>query len=309
MAVTDNLNIGHELGFDRGFDRFQNFHNVGAETVNEKVREFVDAEKAEHDSPYFLYVHYMDPHMPYQKHRPWYDECAPKGTSKHDKIICSYDSEIRETDRRIAELFERYDWLKNSIVIFTADHGEEFWDHGNPGHGKTLYTELIRVPFIVYHPARPARVIDANMQPTDILPTLAQLMGLEQKAEWEGKSLRHLLNGEPCNWPDRNIFSERLRLPESDLPAKRSVIVGNAHLIETTSQVDDALILREFFDLGTDFAEARDVYSTHESAALGLAGVLAEHKKQAETTLKNEKVEIPLDQDMLKQLRSLGYLK
>lgn len=308
MAVTDNINIGTDMGFDRGFDHFANYEYEGAPKVNKTAKKFLDSHGK--SKPYFMYLHYMDPHSPYRTRDPWYSSCAKKrGDTKKARTKCAYESEILYTDTHIAELFSRYKWFENSIVIITSDHGEEFWDHGRTGHGKTLYTEMLHVPFLVYHPNRPPRRVQYHMQPLDILPTLARMMGQEKDPKWEGRSVRRMMKGETPSKTRRLIFSERLRHINKADPAKRSIIDGPWHYIETTdTTAGDKLIKAELYNIDIDYAERKDLSRRSKHMLDELTRNLAEFKKSGMLFSEgNDKVKVPVNNDMLKELRSLGY--
>jgi len=312
IGVADNPNIGDAMGFSRGFERFVTHRNVGAQEVGASARRFLN--EIGTTQPYFLYLHYMDPHQPYHRHEPWHSECVatiPGGkTNRPERTICSYDSEIRFTDTQIAPLFTEYRWLENSIVIVTADHGEEFWDHGGTGHGKTLYTEAIHVPFIVYHPKWPGRRIGANVQTTDIMPTLAHLMGLAPEARWEGKSIRAQLHGESPADPERGIFSERIRHEETNQAAKRSIVMGEWHYIETNDhRKNDLLLDSELYGLKSDFRERDELEQQQSEVAARLGEQLREHKRRAAAPKKENQISVPVDKELSDQLRSLGYIQ
>src|SRR5436189_85375 len=122
--------------------------------------------------PTFLYVHTMDPHVPYTPPEPFNMKYEPHPTPEHpavdprgdykepadlDRLVAQYDGEIaygdREFGRFVAELKRRglYD---RALVVFLGDHGEEFLDHGQFTHGKTVFDELIHIPMIVKFPDR-----------------------------------------------------------------------------------------------------------------------------------------------------------
>ena len=105
------------------------------------------------DEPFFTWLHYFDPHSHYFGH-PEFDFGS--------EAIDRYDSEIRYTDEHIGRVLgtlEQLDLWDNTIIIFVADHGEEFLDHGGRRHTKTLYNEVVRIPLTVYVPGfRPARI-------------------------------------------------------------------------------------------------------------------------------------------------------
>ncbi|MCB0335790.1 MAG: sulfatase [Bdellovibrionales bacterium] len=173
FGIADNGNISKAMGFDQGFDHFVTFTNEGSKNVNEQALAW--HEMMDKSSKYFLYLHYMDPHSPYEKHAPWYDESA-KGAQ--EKLVASYDSEINNVDEKIKELFTKFGWGRDTLIVLSADHGEEFWEHGKTGHGKTLYHEVLHVPLLIYSDkTAPNRVPDL-VSNADIPPTIASLTGL-----------------------------------------------------------------------------------------------------------------------------------
>ncbi len=109
-----------------------------------------------------------------------------------------YDGEIRCTDHEIGRLFDllrRQGRYENTIIVITADHGEEFMEHGNIGHGNSLYEEVLAVPLIVRAPGVGARRVRDLVQLVDVMPTILDLASLAAPAEIGGRSLRPLLRG------------------------------------------------------------------------------------------------------------------
>lgn len=310
VGITDNINIGKGIGFDRSFDRFANFSNKGAAQLNKTARLFLNDIKEQ--GPYFLYLHYMDPHSPYQRQEPWYSECMKEHSNKKMKAVrCAYDSEITYTDGHIKELFEEYGWLDNAVVFITADHGEEFWDHGQLGHGHTLYRELIHVPLIVRHPNRPALRVEYKVQPMDIMPTLARFMDQPLDPNWEGRSFRKMLRGLSPKSRDRVVYSERLKGIEISQQTKRSVIRGNWHYIESGDTAEgDTAIQSELYNLSQDSAELMNVYEQHSRGVADELKLQLAQLKEASPVLSEEnKMLVPMDKELVNQLRTLGYLK
>ncbi|MCO6432434.1 MAG: sulfatase [Deltaproteobacteria bacterium] len=303
IGVADNLNIGDEMGFSRGFEQFTMYRYKGAETINRTVNESLKKISAE--KPYFLYLHYMDPHEPYHRRKPWYTECVEKtGKSGKEKTICAYDSEIRYLDQHIATLFEEHRWLENSIVIMLSDHGEEFWDHGKTGHGKTLYTEMVHVPLMLYHPKWPAKRIAQNVHIMDVLPTLAELHGHPISPKWQGESLLPTLNG-LSRHEVRPIVSERLRSTNSRQNWwKRSVVLGDWHFIRTENP--ERIISNELFDLLNDFRETFNKFTEELARAEKLSELLPTGSGMPENA--SDSVEVETDQKLLDDLKTLGYL-
>jgi len=194
FAVTDNGNLRKDAGFAQGFDYFKNYENVGADSVNQQVKAWKSEITA--SSPYLLYLQYMDPHQPYTHREPW-----PKATSgKHMvKVKHAYESEIHYTDQHIRELAEMFDWNTNTIVVLTADHGEEFLDHGQIGHGKSLYAEVVRVPLLIYYPNGKIKKIrvSGHVSVIDIVPTILELAGIQtENRDFDGIGLAAEARGE-----------------------------------------------------------------------------------------------------------------
>ena len=111
---------------------------------------------------FFLYLHYLDPHNPY-KPPPGYKNLLTgklkvgQYTKQLQSIINRYDAEIKYLDDQLAKLFERLKkdgFWDNSIIIIVADHGEQFEEHGNHGHGYQLYNEELHVPLMIKFPGR-----------------------------------------------------------------------------------------------------------------------------------------------------------
>lgn len=149
-------------------------------------------------SPFLMYVHYMEPHAPYYNHpyRPIQFNLYSRW--QLDSLKQAYLSEVSVADRAVESLFQelgRSGLLSNSYILITSDHGEEFLDHGNWGHGKSLYPEVLHVPAILVAPRQASlkRQVDDVVQSVDIGPTLADLAGLPSDPDWEGASLRPLL--------------------------------------------------------------------------------------------------------------------
>ncbi|MCA9542659.1 MAG: sulfatase, partial [Myxococcales bacterium] len=148
--------------------------------------------RAQARAPFFAWVHLFDPHQPY---------VLPPGTATtDDSDLARYRAEVIYTDLQIARLFralETTGLLDRTIVVVTADHGDEFGDHGGQYHSTSLYDELIRVPLIVRVPGLPPRVVDEAVSLLDIAPTALDLLGVPAPATFEGRSLKPLLRGEP----------------------------------------------------------------------------------------------------------------
>jgi arylsulfatase A-like enzyme len=153
-----------------------------AEEMTDRVLVEVDRTLARHEPSTLFWVHYFDVHEPY--------EATTLGTSDKDR----YDSELLATDKAIGRLVREVERRvhKPLVVLITADHGEEFHDHGGVYHGSSLYEEQVRVPLILIAPQLPAARIQAPVESIDIAPTLLGLLGVETPPSMRGRDLRAL---------------------------------------------------------------------------------------------------------------------
>jgi arylsulfatase A-like enzyme len=224
-----NFLLRSNLGFGQGFDRYQTysrtegtepgnktFIKARADRINSEALSWLDQIHADRpQAPVFLYLHYMEPHNPYDPPdelldrvlagRPRPDQAAinermmlPNVGRFTDEQLQAvkdlYDAEVMSIDASLRALFkglEERHFLDNSIVVVLADHGEEFREHGLMGHHQTLYEEVLRVPLIVLVPGHTSSVSVAPIvSVTDVAPTLLDLAGIPAPETFEGGSLR-----------------------------------------------------------------------------------------------------------------------
>jgi arylsulfatase A-like enzyme len=206
IGMPANLHLSHELGFAQGFDYYAGRAGfVDAPRLNNKVRlafmrafgrHWADTWKRR---PAFVWVHYFDPHFPYFAREPWISRYAPtyardRRTAAPPKtwaelvrhyapadpavtaqLLPLYASEISFLDDALAQLSDRLGLETDDVLlIVTADHGEEFGEHGGLGHGHGLHEELLRVPLLIRWPAGipGGRRIDEPVTLLDVYPTL-----------------------------------------------------------------------------------------------------------------------------------------
>ncbi len=246
--------------------------------------------------PWFLWLHYFDPHIPYARH--------PGITERFgDDGIDRYDGEIAFTDRhlgRVLEALEQRD--ERPIVVVTADHGEEFQDHGDYEHGHTLYRELVRVPLIVSAPHLPGsrgRRVPDLVRLVDVAPTVLELAGVPAdrfSAATPGRSFLPLLSGRPDDAPRPALSELRLRTDTS----MDSLVSGRFKLV-----VRHADAVEELFDIESDPFEQNDIAEWRPGRVAGLRKLLEELLAEGE---KAPAVEIELDDDEVRALEDLGYL-
>ncbi len=231
-SFVANVNVGAIFNFDQGF---QTMVQVGGRRVDNdaaKVNAAVIPWLEEHrdDERFFLYVHYVDPHAPYDPPEPYRDMFVRDehwgqwdgydvpfgdthvGRIEHwlaiddstdvDLYVARYDAEIRYVDAKIGELLRELDRLglaDDTLVVLVADHGESLGEHGwYFSHGLSLHETDVHVPLVFRLPGKlPAgRVVRGQVESVDIAPTLLDLLGVPTPPVMEGRSLVPLLLGE-----------------------------------------------------------------------------------------------------------------
>jgi hypothetical protein len=190
------------------------------------------------DKRLFTWVHLFAPHEPYENHPDF-----PFGERDLDR----YDSEIRFADETVGALVQAFRAKRpNSVVILTADHGEEFGEHGGHYHGTSVYEEQVRVPLIVSVPGTlTARRIAEPVQTIDLLPTLLTALDIPKPPRMRGRDLGPLLAG-------RRPEGKGLALAETD--EQTLLAEGNWRLICARK-----LGACKLFDLAHDAAEEHDI--------------------------------------------------
>ncbi len=318
-AFVSHSFVSQKWGFGRGFGVFDESNIKGhmattSPAVTDLAISWLDG-AADSDAPFFLFVHYFDPHFGYIEHpdfafggrdpsyrgrvhsgvQPGRFAGNPESLDEGDlrELERLYDSEIGLTDASIGRLLDAlrerglYD---DAVVIVSGDHGEEFLDHGALDHAKTLYDELMNVPLLVKLPGRAAAVVDRPVALIDVLPTLVAWLGLEPPPGVRGVSL--LADGAD---PARPIFFETQRL--RDL---RGVVVGDQKLILDLETGKTLL-----FDLAADPREQRDLSDERPDEVLALKQLVEAWGAQDNGA---DGTHVELSDEERERLKALGYL-
>jgi arylsulfatase A-like enzyme len=217
-CITANPNIGACFGFNQGFDDFIELYarrNAGevdalelvtsSSVVTSRAIDWIDQAR----QPFFMMILTIDPHSPYvppARFDRYGEDYAGQadGTRRcinrpdlsradQKRIRSLYYGEVAFNDDSFGRLLDHLHDAKladRTIVAFTSDHGEEFWEHGQRGHGKTLFEESIHVPLILRYPGVAAGTrVARTIQLVDIFPTFLQLAGLPIPEDLDGRSL------------------------------------------------------------------------------------------------------------------------
>lgn len=188
---------------------------------------------------FFLYLHFWDAHAPHVR---------PQGLKSYllDNVEDTYNAEIKFLDGQIGRLvdyLDKTDQLDDTLIILTADHGENFI-HDLPLHHENLYEDVVKVPLILRHKSLRPQKIDALVQHVDILPTILELLGipLPQK-DIDGSSLMPLISGKKKQIRDFAYFEDITYRRFKFLPNKRrrGIMVGDYKYIETLAGKNEEL--------------------------------------------------------------------
>lgn len=303
VGYSHNINIASSNGFNQGFDVFLGYEGgvlvyPDAEVMARTARHFLRTHGAR---PFFLYLQPMNPHGPYRVpparrddllgHPPRtgftyqgriYRAIMNEGATDRrgevtEEMLASleetYDTAVRYTLDEIAGVLEQLrqaDDLDDSLIVLTADHGEELFDHGGFSHGYSLYDEVVRVPLFVKLPGQtgPGRVIEQPVSLVDLHPTILELVGLPAVPDGDGASLARLLRGAASEGPTAREF-----VFEGDSDKRcvaRGILAGRYKLLHIEGNyegLEDELLL---FDLESDPEELRNLAGERPAIAADL---------------------------------------
>jgi arylsulfatase A-like enzyme len=304
-GFVSHVYVSASFGFERGFARFEDFGLSGpayrlearmeppADRVTRSALEWMAGRK---DRPVFLFVHYFDPHWPYDPPEPvrmlfpssyagpldaGYDSISkflspevPIPGDYRQFLIDRYDGEVRFVDGEIGRLLDGIAAFHRPAplwVVVAGDHGEEFKDHGSMGHGRAMYEEVVHVPLLVASPRGRNAAAGAAGEPhfgrgsrvavpvsgVDVAPTILDLAAAPALPGAQGRSLAAFVT------PSRLGAAPP---PDADRPLlsetlrlnayRRAVRIGALKLIDFMDQNR-----AEIYDLAADPAERRDLAS------------------------------------------------
>ena len=321
-GYTNSAVISHSFcsarwGFAQGFHEFDESMVVGHDAicgpgVTDRALQILDQQKGER---FFLWLHYFDPHFAYLSHPeypfdpdPDYDGPITPGMPFGDllrtrhrlkdpdlaELTRMYDSEIRLTDEAIGRVLDRLRELNlydRSLIVFTGDHGEEFMEHGDLGHTKNLYGEVMHVPLLIKLPNGVPQKVDRAVGLIDVYPTVLDVLGLTIEHDIAGRSLLK----EPRAAKPRPVFFETSRKR-----ILRGIVKGNLKMIHDV-EADSYMM----FDLEADPGEKKDIYSKNPDEKRALKGRLRRWITET-MTLSSGQLD-SLSPEEIARLRAMGY--
>jgi arylsulfatase len=337
--------LSHLFGFDRGFDTFDAklpFTNtefvpgrakiladkllrlfrkhayLPAEKLTDRALRWIEERNSE--DPFFLWVHYMDVHGPYQAkegstylnkyrgERLWrkcLSEPEAITPAEHDRLRELYRTEVEYTDAQVGRLLDRLrdrGLYADTTTVATADHGEQFGEYGAYSHPHQLYDVLTHVPLIVRRPGEGANRVTDLVELLDVAPTLAREARVSPPSSFSGSEL-------PGTNGDTPEDAKRTAISEADLvPAYN----GSLRTPEWRYVRDDASGTELLLDAADPPGERTDVAAENEAVVERLRGLLEDHLRvtgrDAGGDVRQGGEEID-DEDIEDRLKTLGYLE
>jgi len=344
-AFVQNYWLTEKLGFGQGFEEYNQLGPT--ELSNAVVEDSIITWLASNDDrPFFLWLHYLEPHATYLPRRKYLDEFIPEYEGKDwaftnemltdirrshktlkpqalTYIKACYDSEIRWCDtaiNRILDSLSQSGLRSRTLIVFLSDHGEEFQDHGSLGHDHTLYEELLHVPLVFHAPSVLQKNIrlSETIETVDVLPTVLEFLGIEIPEEVQGESLLRLIAGEDSVEPDLAFAQRYFYRREShlvsvlDYPWKMIVQVLDINRSDFHNwSLDPERCQVQLYNLENDPKEQRDISVQNESKVSNLFRKLQLWAEQSQNiNIIKRFDEKPLEDENLKEkLKSMGYLQ
>lgn len=326
LGISSNPHLTPELGFAQGFDHFMVCKFKNAEEITTSAIQFMT--QYANDKPFFLWVHYFDPHWPYSKQEPWIHTYAPdyhgelkqfydtnlpkvrtaagieKGSNILQSLVALYDSEINYVDQSVGKLLDAIRSTGNTMILLVSDHGEGFLEHDTLDHGYQLYEESIHIPLIIQCPAvKPAKKsFNTPCSIIDIPLTILDWLDIKDRYNFQGRSLLSIMKGKiPDDTGESNttIISELNRFGKNLI----SLRVGKWKYIYDRKHGEE-----ELYDLAADPYETTNITGKEPLLRSEMENRLSNWlvaTRKPKSKVKRAK----LDQESLEKLRSLGYLE
>jgi arylsulfatase A-like enzyme len=330
VGIVANPWLRAHTGLGQGFAVYDDRNaskRAPATLLTAAAREWLDTAPRE---PFFLYLHLMDVHEPYDTPREDFDALrpfldggdlelsdaqyppefleveAPWATAEQRRQLAywqtRYAAGVRLLDRRLAGLLGQLresGALDRSWVVVTSDHGEELFEHGGWGHGENLYDHQLRVPLVIRPPGglTAARRIEPTVRLIDLMPTILEIAGGRSRPELQGTDLGPLMRGE--SETSLEVFSTGV----VGRPEAYALRVGRHKLV-----VDRRSGVTELFDVVADPGELTDLSSRMPERRLELDARLDAHLQSSIEGGVLEPLTTELPQAMEDDLRALGYV-
>lgn len=285
------------------------------DSITDGAIEWIEGRQS--DTPFFMWLHYMDVHYPFDPPRQAFDD-LPFDRPSNRRIVTLngimqerpddlntddvrdlkrlYFAETRFVDKQVGRVINAIadaGELSDTIVAVTADHGEAFGEHSRFGHHVYPYDELIRVPLVIGGGPVDSRTVDEQVQLLDLAPTLLDLVGVDVPESMEGQSIASCLREE------NSFKQESPAMFISESGKTFGVRMGKWKFIRRSTTNE-----RLLFDLRSDPDESTNVISANRDVASGLENIIQEYEESVDV----EVADIKWSDETKERLQDLGYL-
>ena len=263
-----------------------------SDRVNKAVERWLERSG---DDRFFLWVHYFDPHQPY-------NPAPPYDGQFFDSM---YDGEMAFMDENfggLVELLEERDLLDRTVIVIVGDHGESLRQHGEPTHANFIYNATMRVPLWVAAPgvSEPGTSVPATVRTIDIAPTALDLLGYEPTGEMQGRSLRPLLENPATPFEEPALIESYYPKFQFGWAPIRGLIEDGWKYLEAPSP--------ELYDLTNDPDEVTNVIAQHPDRAAAMAERLHRLWRRMSAEDPGRSAVAAHDDETKEKLAALGYL-
>jgi len=320
-GITGNMFAGRPVGLDQGFDHFDDgdalgHRHVSSASISDKAIAFLESSS---ENPFFLYLHYFDPHFDYIGHEgigyaaPVPGDLAPGASIQElrarasemseaevQRLRALYDEEIRYTEDHVLRVLAKLEDLglyEDALVVYLSDHGEEIVERDERwiGHTRTLYQELLHVPLVVKFPggANAGRVVEERVGLIDVPPTLLETLGIDPPAGY-GRAGTAWRPEAPASRP---LFAETRRWVKL-----LAVVKDDWKLI-----VDETTGRSELYDLADDPGERHNVAAEQRERVAALRQLLDTWSKALAPKTDARPAEFSDEEH--ERLEALGYIR
>lgn len=300
-AILSSFVLERRFGLDQGFDTYSDRFEETLSTIgiNERrggavTREAVDWLAGQDDRPFFLFLHYFDPHMTYDPPEPFASRFAGE----------PYAGEIAYVDHCIGQVvtaLKERNLYDSTLIVVTSDHGEMLGEHGELTHSYYIYQSAIRVPLIFKPVGRQGGVRKSGLVGIiDIVPTVCALLGIDPPVDVQGADLSPSFSRSVERSAERYIFCESTTPTAFRANPLLGLVTHDGWKYILTTRP-------ELYNLSVDPGEETNLAGTEKRRARALRQRL-EQIVEDQTRARDEEGRLDLDSSARKRLESLGYV-
>ena len=302
-AVIAAFVLDSQFGFDQGFDYYndkfdEEMNEMGiAERRGDEVTRYGVKWLDEHqDEPFFLFLHYYDPHLPY-------DAPLPFKPQLFSDLYSLYGAEVSYADHCVGQVVDKLKSLgiyDSTLIIITSDHGEGLGEHSELSHSYFIYDTTVKVPLIFKLPGKRQRHrIDDAVGLVDILPTVCSLLGIDKPSGIQGRDLLPYFEGKTGDDEERYLYCESMTATKYNCSSLLGVVTNRFKYIQAPRP--------ELYDIIEDPHEIKNLAESQPQRARLMQDRL-KHIVEDSVRKVGADSQLELDDEARQKLESLGYV-